>query len=64
MRYENRDILRRTLIGKTIKDLIFHDSHGLVIDILLENGDKVSVTTYEDESVVGDFFVGLNDFEL
>jgi hypothetical protein len=53
-------------VGKNIVDVVFHDSHGLVIDVILDDGTKVAVATYDDgrQHDVDEFYVGLNDEEL
>lgn len=66
MKAENRKRLRDSLVGKRVKDVLFHGSHGLVIDILFEDGTKVAVCTYDDGKPhdVDEFYVGLNEEEL
>ena len=68
MKFENRKQLRDALVDQKITDVIFHDSHGLIIDILLENGKKMVVCTYDTkrptDTIVGDFYVSLDEKEL
>lgn len=69
MKSENRKRLRDSLVNQKITDVVFHDSHGLVIDIMLENDSKISVCTYEGDEpfhkgLFGDFYVSLNGEEL
>jgi len=69
MKSENRKQLRDALVGQKITDVVFHDSHGLVIDVILENNHKISICTYEGDNVFGsglfgDFYVSLDEKEL
>jgi len=69
MKPDNRKELRDALLGQQITDVVFHDSHGLVIDIVLEDGHKMSVCTYEGDDAIrsglfGDFYVSLDGKEL
>ena len=38
--------MRNALVGKTIKDIIFHDSHGMMFDFCLDDGSVVTITCY------------------
>jgi len=52
-------------MGRIVTGVDFHDSHGLIIDLLFHDGTKLAVCTYEDDrSKFGDFFVGVNGKEL
>jgi hypothetical protein len=66
MKWENRKRLRDALVGRTIQDVEFHGSHGLIVDLILDNATKLSVCTYDDgkKHNVDEFYVGLNDEEL
>ena len=67
MRYENRKRLRDSLRGKVIKDVLFSDAHGLVIDLLFEDNTTMTLCTYDATGkphAPDDFYVGLNKEEL
>lgn len=57
----NRERLRTALMGRRLVDIVFHDSHGLVLDLIFSDGSKM-VTTMSDYS--GEFYVSLNGEEL
>lgn len=66
MKAENRKRLRDTLLNRTITDVEFSGSHGLVIHIVLDNEKRLSVCTYDDGKVrdVDDFYVAIDQDEL
>ncbi len=66
MKWENRQRLRDALLGKTVKDVVFHDSHGMVVDIVFDTGPTLSMATYDDGKPheVDDFYIGLDKEEL
>jgi hypothetical protein len=66
MNVSNIETLRKALVGKTVVALEFHDSHGMVMDILTNDNQKISICTYEygKKRYHDEFFVGLNDVEL
>lgn len=51
MKHENEEKLQDLLIGQTIDDVLFHDSHGTIIDIMLKNGNKISISTYDPQDI-------------
>lgn len=66
MKSENRKTLRDALVGKQVMDVVFHDSHGLIIDIILSDNTTMAVCTYEDpdKNLFGDFYVSINGQEI
>jgi hypothetical protein len=68
MKSENRKRLRDALINRTITDVEFGDAHGLVIKIVLDNGKRLSVCTYDSYSPVkhdaDDFYVAIDEDEM
>ncbi len=66
MKAENRKQLRNALVGKQISDVVFHGGHGLVIEMILNDGTRMRVCTYDDGKThdVDDFYVSINEQEL
>ena len=66
MKLSVRKELRDSLIGKSIKDVIFHDSHGLVIDLVLEDDTTVVFSSYDSHHEYpnkGELFVAVNGID-
>jgi len=52
------------LIGKTIKEIIIHDSHGLAFDFILHDGTQLTITSYgsgHTDHYSDEMFVRIND---
>lgn len=68
MKLENRKKLIKALKGIKIKDVVIHDSHGLVIELHTDLGDKLTICTYDEGPTVkrykDEFYVGLNEEDI
>lgn len=67
MNTKTRKELRDALIGKSIKDVVFHDSHGMIIDVILEDNTKVEFSSYDSHHEYpnkGELFVALNGVDF
>ena len=58
MKHENQEKLRKLLIGKKISNVVFHESHGPIIDLHLHNGTTMitncitlSICTYDPQDI-------------
>lgn len=40
MTLKARQIMKKAMVGKTIKDIVFHDSHGIVFDFYVSVDGK------------------------
>ncbi len=67
MNISNIETLRKALVGKTVVALESHDSHGMVLDIVTNDNQKITICTYDDDGkkrYSDEFYVGLNNVEL
>jgi hypothetical protein len=66
MKWENRKQLRDILVGKSIVDVVYHNMHGLVVDVVLDDNTIISFCTYDDgeKHDVDEFYIGVDGVEL